>query len=257
MRIRAALRAGQAWLYPWHCLLCGATADLARDLCAACAAELPRHRHACRRCGEPLAAPAARCGRCLQRPPPLDRVYAAFAYEAPVQGLLTGFKYRRSMAAGRVLAEAAADRIAAAVMAGELGLPDVLVPVPLHHRRLWRRGFDQAWLIAGDLRRVLCTEHGLDPGPRRALLRRTRATRAQARLDLVSRRRNLRGAFAAQTRPPAHVVLVDDVMTSGSTLAACALALRAAGCERVEAWVLARAPRPAARAGGPGAGRRR
>src|SRR5690606_29209375 len=116
--------------------------------------------------------------------------------------------------------------------------PQAVVPVPLHCARLRRRGYDQALELARPLAHALA----LPLQPR--LLQRVRATAPQSELSAAARRRNLRDAFvvAADAAPPAHVVLVDDVMTTGATLHAAARALRHAGVARVDAWVCARVP---------------
>lgn len=221
-----------ARLCPARCLACGEAALAGRDLCAACATALPWNDAACGRCALPLPVAAACCGACLQHPPPLQAVHAAFRYAAPVDRLLPRFKFHRDLAAGRLLADAMALRFAA------LPPPDALLPVPLHRGRLRRRGYDQALELARPLARAL--DLPLLP----AALLRQRPTRAQSELDAAARRRNLRGAFAVSaTGPlPAHVVLVDDVMTTGATLHAAASALRRAGVARVDAWVCARVP---------------
>ena len=219
-------------LWLGRCLACGEPGGAGRDLCAACAAALPWNRCACPRCALPLPAPAPACGACLRRPPPLAAVHAACLYAAPLDRLLPRFKFHEDLAAGRLLAQLMAQACAG------LPRPDALVPVPLHRARLRRRGYDQALELARPLARTL----GL---PLHAgLLRRARATAAQSELDAAARRRNLRGAFdVARAGPmPGHVVLVDDVMTTGATLHAAAVALRRAGVARVEAWVCARVP---------------
>ncbi|MGJ4728872.1 ComF family protein, partial [Luteimonas sp. SDU101] len=140
--------------------------------------------------------------------------------------------FHRDLAAGRLLSEPMAARFAA------LDPPDALLPVPLHRSRLRQRGYDQALELARPLAAALRLP--LLTG----VLQRQRATRAQSELDAGARRRNLRGAFAvgAGMALPAHVVLVDDVMTTGATLHAAARALRKAGVARVDAWVCARVP---------------
>ena len=171
------------------------------------------------------------CAACLQRPPPLDATWAAFLYAAPLDRLLPRYKFHGDLAAGRLLAQ-----LMAQAWSGDVR-PQALVPVPLHQARLRRRGYDQALELA----RPLAT--ALDLPLRCDLLQRVRATAAQSQLDAASRRRNLRGAFRAGGRDlPAHVALVDDVMTTGATVHAAAEALRRAGVARVDAWVCARAP---------------
>ncbi len=178
------------------------------------------------------SGPAQACGQCLQRPPPLAEAHAACLYGFPVDRLLPRFKFHHDLAAGRLLAQLMADAF------GPLPLPQALVPIPLHRARLRQRGYDQALELARPLARLLQLPLLADA------LRRRRDTAPQSRLDAGQRRRNLRGAFVLQPGAtlPAHVVLVDDVMTTGATLHAAATALRRAGVARVDAWVCARVP---------------
>lgn len=217
--------------WPAHCLVCREAVEAAGiDLCTTCRDALPWQRHACPRCALPLGAPAPACGACLRRPPPVTETRAVFRYEPPLDRLLPRLKFHDDLAAGRLCAGLMADVLAAAPR------PDALVPLPLHRARLRSRGFDQTLELARPLAWTLALTLRDD------LLVRARATAPQSRLDAAARRRNLRGAFSVRTgRPmPAHVALVDDVMTTGATLHAAADALRRAGVARVDAWVCAR-----------------
>jgi len=225
------------WLWPTRCLLCGERGHARRDLCAACATCLPRNHSACRRCAMPLSAHACGgdampvCGECLRHPSPLAEVHAAFLYAFPIDRLLPRFKFHGDLAAGRLLSQLATDAFAF------LPRPQALVALPLHGARLGQRGYDQALELARPMARALRIPLRSD-----ALVR-IRATEPQSRLDARQRHRNLHRAFAAAAGVaplPAHVALVDDVMTTGATLHAAALALRRAGVERVDAWVCAR-----------------
>jgi ComF family protein len=223
-------RAGRVLLAP-RCLVCGEAGAHGRDLCAACAAALPWNRTACPGCALPNTH-GDLCGACLASPPPVAATCAVFVYGFPLQRLVPRFKFHQDLAAGRLLAELMAPRLALAER------PAALVPIPLHAARLRARGYDQALELARPLCRALeipLLDH--------ALLRR-RDTAPQSELDAVARRRNLRGAFAVRAGAlvPAHVALVDDVMTTGATLHAAAKALLRAGAQRVDAWVCARAP---------------
>lgn len=168
------------------------------------------------------------------------RTYAPLRYAWPLDGLVTRFKFGGDLAAGHSLARLFLERL----QADGVGTPALLVPVPLHRERLRARGYDQALELARDI------AAGLDGVSLRSdLLRRVRATGAQTALDAAGRRRNVHGAFAIDTRalqrlgdrrPP--VALLDDVMTTGSTLGECARVLAGAGFRHVEAWAVARAP---------------
>lgn len=227
-------------LWPSRCLACEAPGLDGLDLCAACVAALPWNRCACMGCALPLPEMGT-CGDCLRRAAALARrgrasalsaVHAAFVYAAPLDRLLPRFKFHGDLAAGALLSQLLAEAVAT------LPRPDALVPVPLHRSRLRRRGYDQALELARPLTR------SLDLPLRDDLLQRIRVTAPQSELSAVARRRNLKDAFAVKpgTRTPAHVVLVDDVMTTGATLQAAAEALKRAGVQRVDAWVCARVP---------------
>lgn len=238
--VDSAWGALQRVLLPPHCLLCGGDGDGARDLCRACAGDLVRNRVCCPRCALPLAAAAPACGECLRRVPPFASAHAPFAYAHPLDLLVAKLKFGGSLAAGRVLAELWLEAMADTPPER----PDLLVPVPLHASRLRERGYNQALELAKPLARALGV--ALAPG----LLSRAKATAAQAHLDARARRRNLRDAFdfhadaLGGARPATlHVAVLDDVMTTGTTLRECARRLRRAGFARVDVWALARAPK--------------
>ncbi len=221
-------------ILPLRCLLCGAPGTHGRDLCAGCAGDCALNRPCCPRCALPLASRAPLCGECLADEPPFAAVWAPFRYGHPLDLLETRFKFHGDLAAGRVLADLMIERARSDAPAR----PSSIVAVPLHVSRLRERGYNQAFELAKSLAKAL--DVPLD----RDLLLRTRPTSPQTGLDAPARRRNLRGAFAvAPDRAlPAHVALVDDVMTTGATLRECARVLRRAGVARVDAWALARAP---------------
>ena len=222
-------------LLPPRCVLCGAAGDDGRDLCAGCRGDLAVNTPCCPRCAMPLATPAPACGQCLRREPPFAHAWAPLRYAHPLDLLEARFKFRADLAAGRVLSTLMID--AAATTTPEL--PQWLVPIPLHARRLRERGYNQALELAKPLAQALGVPLRAD-----ALLR-VRQTPPQTGLDASARRRNLRGAFAVAPNVslPAHVALFDDVMTTGATLREAAQTLRRAGVARVDAWALARAPR--------------
>lgn len=223
-----------AVLFPPTCILCGAPGADGRDLCAGCAAELPFNRHSCPRCAVPFdqsTAVAALCGACQRRAPPYEHVFAALRYETPVPSLVADAKFRGRLNTARLLGHILAD----GVRDQGAPLPQVLLPVPLHPRRLAGRGYNQALEIARVVGRALTI-----PIAARSC-RRVLATPPQAGLDEPARRRNLRGAFAAQLPLPwAHVAIVDDVMTTGSTVSELARVLRRAGAVTVVVWAVAR-----------------
>ncbi|MBD8897843.1 ComF family protein [Rhodanobacter sp. DHG33] len=224
----------QRWLLPWRCLLCGSTGADGVDLCADCAAELPRNRNCCARCALPLAAAAALCGECVRRTPPWDAAWAPFRYGWPLDRLESRFKFGHDLAAGRALAMLWQREPM------PLPKPALLLPVPLHRARLRQRGYNQAHELAKPLARHFGVPLRHD------VLLRSRGTAAQTELDAAGRRRNVRGAFALRIGIPlpAHVAILDDVMTTGATVAECTRVLKRAGVQGVDVWALARAPSP-------------
>ena len=214
-------------LLPQACALCRTGCGNAL-LCDACAASLPALGPACPHCA--LPGPATVCGACLRSPRPWTQARAAWRYAYPVDRLLQGLKYGGRLA----LAEALAEGLANVVAEARVQLPVALVPVPLAPARQRARGFDQARLLGAHIGRHL----GIAVVP---ALARVRDAGPQAALPLAARAANVRDAFAPVRSVRAmHVALVDDVMTTGATLAAAARALRSAGAAQIEAWVIAR-----------------
>jgi ComF family protein len=219
-------------LLPSHCLLCGARGQGALSLCGACEAEMPRNATRCARCALPLETPVPLCGRCIKRAPPWDASWVPFRYEWPLAQLEARFKFGSDLAAGRTLS------LLWNASRAPHDLPDAIVPVPLHPARLRKRGYNQALELA----KPLAKHFGVSV--MRDALRRTRATHAQTELTAIQRRRNVRGAFAVNPdgNVPGHVAVLDDVFTTGATLAECVRVLKRAGVARVDVWALARAP---------------
>jgi ComF family protein len=219
------------WLLPLRCLLCGGAGAHGMDLCADCSDELPRNRSCCARCALPLATPAALCGECQRRSPPWDAAWAPFRYGWPLNRLESRFKFGADLAAGRVLSSLWRRETC------PVALPQQILTVPLHRSRLRQRGYNQvlelARPLARELRLPLCVD----------AIQRVRRTEAQTELDAVGRRRNVRGAFALRegVALAPHVAVIDDVMTTGATLAECSRVLKRAGVRRVDVWALARA----------------
>jgi len=230
-RVNQWVKNAHEWLLPSSCVLCGRAGRLGQDLCADCASELPYLKAACHRCAIPLPQ-AGVCGQCQQKPHCFDNVWAAFDYQPPVDHLIQSLKFNSKLHSARLLGELMAERV---TVAG-VGLPELLLPVPLHVSRLRQRGFNQALELARPLAREF--DLPLKPG----LCRRLRPTVAQTGLDAKARRRNLKGVFEVVAEPGvSHIAIVDDVMTTGSTAEMMARALKNAGVARVDVWVCARA----------------
>ncbi len=228
---------------PPRCLRCGTVVAGDGALCPPCWGRLAfiAAPH-CKCCGLPFAfeaSPDAVCGDCLRVEPQFGRARAALCYDDASRPLVLAFKHgdgtHAAPAFGRWMAQAAGDL---------LRDTDLVVPVPLHRWRLFRRRYNQSALLARAL-----AEQGRKPVAARLLLRRRR-TSSQGGLSRAGRLANVRGAFAVSDREQRRLVdrsvlLVDDVLTTGATVGECVRVLRRAGAARVDVVTLARVVRPA------------
>jgi ComF family protein len=215
--------------FPPSCAACGKpTQDGGGPFCETCAlglceVEEPR----CARCGEPAAA---LCSRCAQRPPPFARAFAPYVHEGPLARAIHRFKYEDHPELAAPLAE-----VLAGANGGLLNSDVVLCAIPLHEARFRERKFDQAELLA----RALAKLSGVAVA---SALTRTRATTRQVGLEDAAREANVAGAFRADPGVSGkHLVLIDDVLTTGATARAAASALLEAGATRVDVLTVARA----------------
>ncbi|BBC73080.1 amidophosphoribosyltransferase [Altererythrobacter sp. B11] len=218
-------------LYPPRCPACGAGIAAQDGLCALCWGELAiPGEPACARCQRPFASDSlgegAICAPCLASPPRHDGIAAATLYNDASRRLVLGFKHGRRIGMAAMLARLIAARLP--ILEGEW----LVVPVPLHRWRLWQRGYNQSALLAREIARIRGQRVLVDG------LLRTKATPSLGGLGRKARARALSGAIIVRPGGAARlqgskVILVDDVMTSGATSAACVSALKRAGAEKV------------------------
>src|SRR5688500_1615050 len=169
------------------------------------------------------------CGACLGNPPAFDTCVAAVDYAFPISALLHSLKYQTNLAMASVLA----DLLTARIDSG--ALPDFIVPMPLHPARLRERGFNQALEIA----RHVSKRSGIPLLP--AICRRVKDTPSQTGLPWKERGKNIRNAFACETDLSGkRIAMLDDVMTTGSTLNELATIVRKCGAAHISGWVVAR-----------------
>ena len=233
MRFKQVVNATLDFIFPISCLGCGAEGAY---LCPVCREGLPALRQPyCARCAQPQSGTP--CRWCRAAPLALDGIVAPFLMEGAVREAVLQLKYHQV----RGLAPTMGGLLEQAWQAKGLSA-DLVLPVPLHPRRLRQRGYNQSALLAKTVSRGLgvpCDE---------AALVRTRDTGPQVGLTREKRVLNVQDCFRSSDAVAGRaVVLVDDVATTGSTLSACAEALRKSGAESVQGLVLAREGRPSTR----------
>lgn len=229
-----------AWLLPHTCLLCNQkVVEIGGQLCSDCHADLPWQLITCRVCAYPLAASDligadnAVCGQCLSEPPPFSFSHSALQYQAPVDHWVVALKFRQQLVYAQLLADLFLQTLSK--QGRNEGKPELIIPMPLHAQRLRERGYNQALEIAKPLAKKLRIP--LAPHACQRIV----ATAPQASMSASERKENVKQAFRVSPDLKAkHVVIVDDVVTTGSTVAELSRALRQAGVERVEVWCCAR-----------------
>ncbi len=228
--LKSILRA----VYPGDCVLCGAAGHQRLALCAACLADLPVNRNACVRCAEPLAVatPQALCGRCLRRPPIYDSAWSPFLYRQPLEWMIQRFKFDAKLFIGQLLAELAIQRFPSSPAGAQC-----IIPVPLHRQRYRERGFNQSRVLAS----VFSRHTGLPVDDHSC--RKLRSSPPQIGSTAAERRKHVKQTFHFDNRHAYHhIVILDDVITTGSTVSEMTRIMKLAGVARVDVWSIARAP---------------
>ena len=231
-------------LFPSRCILCNQTVSRpavndAVELCADCYNAQPFNITCCSHCALPLAegtSDKVLCGRCIQKLPDYDYAHSLFRYEDDIIGLVHQLKFSEKITYARSIGEMFLSAVNSEVtFNGES--PDCLLPVPLHSSRLRKRGFNQSIEIA----RVLSKKKDI-PIEHKAVVR-MRSTPPQTGLNAKQRSKNVKGAFTLVNKIQGkHVLIIDDVVTTGSTVNELAKLLKRSGVERVGVLSIARAP---------------
>ena len=219
------------WLIPHRCVGCKTVIEHGSyPFCDSCYIELPFQDHCCRRCGQAFTSELDYCGRCLVSPPAFDACFCPFKYEEPISGQIQKFKYSYKSE----LANGLAQSIYREILSNNIKLPELLVPVPIHIGRLRERGFNQSLLLAKNLSTLLNVPYSNN------IIKKHRATLAQVELSLKNRQKNVRKSFKLSSKITAKsVAIVDDVFTTGATVAEITKILKRNGVDYVQIWGVA------------------
>jgi ComF family protein len=219
---------------PFVCIFCKNLSDRAQDLCQRCYDDLPRLAQGCLCCANVLPFAESLCGQCLQKKPPFDHTHALFSYQPPVTKLILDLKFQHALANAKLLGELLLEKIVQEWYQNK-SLPSVIIPMPLHALRLKERGFNQALEIARPIARQLHL-----PLLTKGFVRQ-KHTIAQATLPADERRRNMRDAFLITSDIKNQTVaVIDDVITTGTTIHEFSRLLKKCGAGRVDIWCCAR-----------------
>jgi len=217
-------------LLPYTCVICKSPSQQALDLCSACENDLPFLQNACSLCGASLAKNSPPiCGNCLTHPPPYHDLICLAHYQGPIRRFITQLKFHQQLAFSHILGHLFVKHM------GTHQTPDMIIPVPLHTKRLKQRGFNQALEIAKVIQKQLNIPIN------HTICQRIRHTQPQTSLPAHQRARNVKKAFTVRgDLSNHHVAVVDDVMTTGHTMREVCCALRKAGTKRVSVWCIAK-----------------
>ncbi|GDX85723.1 amidophosphoribosyltransferase [Methylococcaceae bacterium] len=221
-----------SYIFPPHCILCGGKGVKNRDLCTACYAELPKNSPRCYQCASDFGKSGSTglCPNCLADSPAFDETFAPFLHRRAIRYLIIQLEFHNHYPSARLLGDLLADYLLQTVE-----LPDCIIPVPLHKNRYRDRGFNQSIEIA----RIIAKRLALPLDIHSCI--RHRDTAHQVGLSGEQRNENIKNAFSISPNFNAkHVAIIDDVMTTGSTVHELAAALKMAGCDRVQVWVCAK-----------------
>lgn len=218
------------FLLPQVCVLCQEKSH--ERLCANCKKILPKINCCCKRCGRELPQPAEICGTCLRETPPFSRTVAPFHYAAPMDRFIIALKFNRQLIYAKLLGDLLAEDLIKYYEKNPK--PAVIIPVPLHAERLCERGYNQALEIAKPIAKALKIP------VERYSCKRIKNTAAQTGLSAKERRQNVKQAFAVNHKISEHVAVIDDVITTGSTITEFCKVLRQAGANKIDVWCCVR-----------------
>ena len=215
---------------PSICILCNQFHKGALSLCNLCVDLLTPLNQACQHCAHPLPPTShLLCGNCIKKPPHFDRAYVSYLYEEPLRSLIHQLKYYKKLHLASTLSYLMIRGLQ------EFDRPECLVPVPMHSKRIRQRGFNQSALLTKLIAKQLRLPYQLNCSQKIS------NTLPQAGLNSEQRRKNLRNTFKTVPLPYKHIMLIDDLLTTGSTANELAKAFKKTGIERVDICCCARA----------------
>lgn len=218
------------WLAPHKCFGCKTIIKEASAFCEVCYQELPFQSRTCAHCGQIFAADTDYCGRCINAPPFYDECFCPFEYQTPIKDLICALKYNDKAEYAKMIGRL----LASEVKQHQISIPEAIIPVPIHISRLRSRGFNQAKLIADEVGRELNIKVFNN------VITKTKATLPQAQQSLINRKKALHNCFAIQKKLSAqNVAIIDDVVTTGSTVNEIAKILKKNGVDYIQVWGLA------------------
>lgn len=208
------------------CVLCQLKHNNQHAVCNACIALLPQLGITCQQCANPLLQ-AGLCGECIKHPPLIDSISIRYPFTEPLRGLIHDFKYQAGLYLISLFAQL--------MIPNELSDFEVLIPVPIHPKRLRERGFNQSGLLAKSLSQQLHIPYDI------RICKKITDSASQTNLSALERKKDLSHHYEVRPHHYQRVVIIDDVYTTGSTIQALTRCLKNAGAVRVEAWCIARA----------------
>lgn len=231
-------------IYPPRCALCLSSPQPAGkvsiELCRDCQSDLQLITAACFQCGIPLNHTQADqlCGECLKKKPAYDQVVSVYHYRQPLIWLIQQMKFHKKTRIANLLSQLLSRYIQRRITDKTLSIPDAIIPVPLHHKRQHQRHFNQAEELAKVISKNL--QCPIDS----QYIERYLISQQQSGLDAKQRKKNVKGIFRVKNKKQnkyQHIAIVDDVMSTGSTLNEVARILKKSGIMKIDVWVLARA----------------
>lgn len=214
----------------FQCYLCRLPADTDQLICRRCQTYFEENDTACHRCAMPMTTSSdTLCGQCQQASGYIDKTFAPWRYQQPLTRLIHDFKYFNALCLAPFLAQCILDKL-------PLSLPEIdyLVPMPIHQKRLKYRGYNQTSLLS----KVLSKHTGIPLN--QSLCHRIIFQAPQALLDQKDRLKNTKGAFIAKPVEQLHIVIIDDLITTGATANSLAKELKQHGARQIDLWCVAR-----------------